>query len=178
MLVAVVAFTIFVSPKKWGRAKSLYTVSTVALVAFIPSCIGITMMVDAVRFGDFTYASYSDIPDFRSQRYLPEAATSITMRKYGSGYYAHYKISELDFESYLNGLLKTYGEYSAVKRGGFSNEGEAIDREYFNAIFSDLGWDCPANGIVYHSPSEGDGGGATYYLDPEKGEAFQRTGFW
>lgn len=139
---------------------------------------GIMMAVDAVRFGDFSYDSYNDIPDFRSQRYLPENATEIEMRKHANGYYARYKLSTGDFKSYLDGLWKKYGEYAAVARGDFFEEGKSVDPESFRTTFGDLGWDCPSDAIVYYSPREGDGGGATYYVDSGSDLIFQRTGFW
>ena len=178
LLAAVVALTALVPPKTWGRFKTFTLYSTIAMIAFIPSCTGIMIAVDAVRFGDFTYASYDDIPDFRSQRYLPELAADIRMRKHSNGYLARYKISAHDFESYLDELWNKYGEYSAVERGGFHDDQKPIKPEAFNMTFGDLGWDCPPNGIVYYSPSEGDGGGATYYVDTKAGVVFQRTGFW
>ncbi len=136
------------------------------------------MAVDAVRFGDFAYASYDDIPDFRSQRYLPEVAADIRMRKHGNGYLARFTISARDFESYLDQLWEEFGEYSSVERGGFHDDGKSVNPESFNMTFGDVGWDCPANAIVYYSPSEEDGGGATYYFDADAGVVFQRTGFW
>jgi hypothetical protein len=178
LLVAVVAFIALASPKTWNRVKTFFLYSAIAFIAFIPSCTGIMMAVDAIRFGDFTYASYNDIPDFRSQRYLPEVAADIRMRKHGNGYFARYKISARDFESFLDHLWEKCGEYSAVERGGFFDEGKSVNPESFNMTFGDLGWDCPSNAIVYYSPSEGDGGGATYYVDVETGVVFQRTIFW
>jgi hypothetical protein len=136
------------------------------------------MAVDAVRFGDFMYASYSDIPDFRSQRYLPENAIDISMRKHANGYYARYKISTDEFNLYLDDLWQKYGQYSAVERGGFFDEGKPVDAESFRMTFGNLGWECPSEAIVYYSPREGDGGGATYYVDSDSGLVFQRTGFW
>ncbi|QDS98680.1 hypothetical protein [Adhaeretor mobilis] len=178
LLVAVVMLTAFASPKAWSRIKTFCLYSALALLAFVPSCTGIMIAVDAFRFGDFSYASYNDISDFRSQRYLPEAATDIQMRRHGNGYFARYKLSSDEFNSYLDNLWQKFGEYSAVERGGFSDEGESVDPESFAMTFGDLGWDCPPEAIVYYSPSEGDGGGATYYVDSNSGLVFQRTGFW
>ena len=148
------------------------------MVAFIPSCTGIMMAIDAFRFGDFRYASYNDVPDVRSQRYLPESATDIQMRKHANGYFARYRLSSDAFNLYLDDIWQEYGEQSAVERGGFSDEGESVDPESFNMTFRDLGWDCPPNTIVYYSPREPDGGGATYYVDSSSNLVFQRTGFW
>ncbi|WP_442511769.1 hypothetical protein SH528x_003487 [Novipirellula sp. SH528] len=136
------------------------------------------LIADSIRFGNFHYESFDEIPDFRSQRYLPDAATNIEMQKHANGYRARYDISANDFRSYLDELWTKYGEHSAVERGGFMDEERAASPELFDGTFGGLGWDCPANAIVYYSPSEGDGGGATYYFDADAGLMFQRTGFW
>ena len=58
------------------------------------------------------------------------------------------------------------------------NGGKPVDSESFVMTFNDLGWDCPTHAVTYHSPSEPDGGGATYYVDSASSLVFQRTGFW
>lgn len=136
------------------------------------------MAVDAVRFGDFHYSSYSDVPDFRSRRYLPEQATDIYMHKHANGYFARYKLPSDQFMSYLNGLWLEHGEDSAVDRGGFMDEGRVVDPKMFALRFGHIDWDCPVGSIVYYSPSEPDGGGATYYVDTTTDSVTQRTGFW
>lgn len=176
--VAVFVLTALASPKIWGRLKTFVIYSAVAILAFVPSCTGIMVAVDAIRFGDFRYASYDDIPDFRSQRYLPELAVDIRMRKHSNGYRARYKLSGNEFQAYLNELWQKYGEFSAVPRREFADEEKSVDPKVFQVTFGDLGWDCSSEGIIYHSPSEGDGGGATYYVDANAGVVFQRTGFW
>ena len=175
---SVIAFTILASPKNWKRIETFFLYSGIALLAFIPSCTCVQMAVDAVRFGDFSYASYDDIPDFRSQRYLPGNATDIRMRKHGNGCLARYKLPASDFEAYLDEQWKAFGKHSAHQRGDFHDEGKSFSPESFQNTFAGLGWDCPKNGIAYYSPSEGDGGGAKYYVDAANGVVFQRTGFW
>lgn len=178
LLVAVVALTAYASPKGWSRAKSFLIYSVIGFLAFIPSCAGVMLVVDAIRFGDFHYAKFEDIPDFRSRRYLPEGATDIQMRKHPNGCLARYKLSASDFESYLDDLWAKYGEHSATRRGDDLDEGNVVSGEEFDTTFGDLGWSCPSNAVVCHSPSERDGGGATYYVDAESGIVFQRTGYW
>ena len=100
------------------------------------------------------------------------------MRKHANGYCARYKLSTGDFESYIDELWQKHGEYSAVERGRFFDEGKTVNPESFERTFGDLGWDCPSDAIVYHSPSEDDGGGATYYVDSSSDLIYQHTGFW
>ncbi|WP_236621257.1 hypothetical protein [Rhodopirellula sallentina] len=177
-LLVVVLLTATRTPRKWSRIKTLLISSIAAIVLFIPSCTGVMLVTDSIRFGHFHYDSFEAIPDFRSQRYLPTAASNIEMHKHANGYRARYDISAADFEAYLDGLWTQYGEHSAVERGGFMDEGQTVSPELFNHTFDGLNWTCPATAIVYYSPSEGDGGGATYYYDADAGLMFQRTGFW
>lgn len=178
LFTAVILLTLFASPRTWGRDKTFFLFSALAFVAFVPACTGIMSLVDSVRFGDFQYSSYSDIPDWRSQRYLPELAIAIQMRKHANGYFARYKMPNAEFKAYLEDQWKKYGQHSAVERNGFMDEGKPVDAESFNMTFAELGWNCPPGAIVYYSPSEADGGGATYYVDAAAGLVYQRTGFW
>lgn len=136
------------------------------------------MTVDSVRFGDFSYASYEDIPDLRSRRYVPKKATEIEMRKHAGGNFSRYNLPADEFESHLDDLWREHGEHSAFERGAFSNEGKTVDLEYFNMKFGDLGWDFPPAAIVHYSPHGGNGAGAKYYVDPDSELVFQHTGFW
>lgn len=178
LAIAVVAITTLAPLLKWKRGKTFLITSLVALVAFIPSCTGIMFVVDEFRFGHFEYQTYKDIDDFRPQRYLPTAATSITMYKIDSGFRARYSISEPDFRAYVDGLWEKYGRFSAVKREQLSGEGSSVDADELQRRFRGLGWKPLANAIKYHSPRERDGGGATYYFDADAGMVYQRTDYW
>ncbi|GAB5440590.1 MAG: hypothetical protein Fues2KO_09390 [Fuerstiella sp.] len=178
LLFADVALTAVASPKTWGRGKAFLCYFAIALLAFAPAYFGIRTAVDAVRFGDFSYASYNDVSDSRSRRYLPETATDIQMRKHANGYLARYELSSDELTLYLNGLWRQHGDRSAMKRGGFSGEGESVDSRSFDTIFGDLGWACSPEATIHFSPRESDGGGATYYVDSEANLVFQRTAFW
>lgn len=181
VLVAVVGIlTVSHIPMRWSRLKTFVITSSVAVFLFVPSCTGIMFVVDAIRFGHFHYERFGDIRDARFQRYLPESATDIQMRKRfgGNGYAAHYQISADEFASYLDDLWEKYGDHSAVQRGGFIDDGETVSPEMFDMRFEGLGWECPSSAIAYRSPSESDGGGASYYFDAEAGLMYQHTGFW
>lgn len=178
LIVVVISITAMAPSLKWKSGKTFIISSFIALVAFIPSCIGIMFVVDEIRFGYFEYETFSDINDFRAERYLPTAAADIKMHKYANGYRAQYSISESDFHAYLDNLWDEYGEYSSVKRGEMSGEGLTVSSEELERIFPGLEWKPTNNAIEYHSPTEADGGGAEYYFDRETGIAFEWTGYW
>lgn len=179
ILVAFVAAAVALAPKlKWKRGNMFLLSTTLALLAFVPSCAGIMYVIDGVRFGHYEYETFADVNDFRAERWLPDSATQITMHKHSNGYRARYSLSESEFTLYLEALWDEYGEVSAVERGGFHDEGSLVRQDNFDRVFGDLGWELSGNATVYYSPTEPDGGGATYYFDAENGIAFQRTGYW
>lgn len=164
--------------RKGRHLRLLGVVTILVIVGFIPSWMGVMVVVDLIRFGHFEYASYSDIDDPRSKRYLPEAASDIQMHRHAQGYRARYKISKEDFDHYLDELWDKYGQYSSTERGGYWNDGQAATQQDFDSDFGSLNWESLENAIIYYSPTEDDGGGAIYYFDRDEGIAMQRTGYW
>jgi len=174
----VVLVTAIAPVLKWKRAKTLLVSTLLAMLAFTPSCTGVMYLVDAMRFGYFEYATFDDVNDFRAERYLPTAASNIKMHKHANGYRAQYTISDAEFHAYLDKLWAEFGEFSAVERGEMSGEGSPASQEELERLFSEFDWKSLENAIEYYSPTEADGGGATYYFDCEGGVAYQRTGYW
>ncbi|MEM9108533.1 MAG: hypothetical protein AAGC72_00750 [Planctomycetota bacterium] len=177
-VVVLVAVLSYCMSRKGRQLRLLGIVVTLVIVGFIPSCMGVMFVVDSIRFGHFEYASFSDIDDPRSKRYLPEAAIDIEMNRYAQGYQARYKISEEDFDQYLDDLWNRSGQYSSIKRGEYWNDGEAATQQDFDRDFEGVKWELLENAIIHYSPTESDGGGAIYFFDREAGIAMQRTGYW
>jgi hypothetical protein len=179
LLIAVVAMATAIAPLlKWKCVKVFFIATSLALIAFIPSCAGIMHLADKLRFGYFEFATFDDVKDFRAERYLPKAASKIKMYKQANGYQAQYRISSADFHAYLDSLWTEYGQYSAVKRGEMMDQGMAASHEEMDRVFADIGWKPLSGAVVYYSTRELDGGGATYYFDANAGVAYQRTGYW
>ncbi|QDT69936.1 hypothetical protein MalM25_28800 [Planctomycetes bacterium MalM25] len=169
------------APKlKWRRSRAFGISILLALLAFVPSCTGVWYALAQIRFGYFEYATFDDINDLRAERYLPTAAREIQMHKRqgGNGYVARYLITEAGFHAYLDILWDEYGVYSAVARGEMGREGGTATREEMQRICSLLGCDSLSNAIILYSPTEADGGGATYFFDKEAGVVLQDTGYW
>lgn len=178
LLASVLLLTAFLPFKKFGRFISFCIYSGLAVIAFVPVILIVGFAVDSVRFGDFKYASYADIPDDRSRRYMPPNATDIDIHKFVSGYFARYKISEDDFQLYLDELWQTYGDASPIPCKQLGGEPWVVEGESIGLPLEDLGWKAPAHLVEYDGPREDDGGGATYYVDIESGVVYQRTGYW
>ena len=177
MTTFVVAATIVAALLRTKPGIVFWFCSAIAFVAFIPSCAGLMSVLDSRRFGVFRYASYKDVQDFRIERYLPPAATRITLEKTPTGHRAKYTIPEADLRAYLNQLWTAYGKASAVSRDELS-DGTPATAEEMRTEFDGLGWPPLQNALKYHSPVEPDGGGATYYVDPTTNTVCHRAGYW
>lgn len=181
LLAILVLAATFIAPRlKWRKLRTFVYASLFASLGFVPSCIGVHYAVDAFRFGHFYHSSFSDVNDFRIERWLPPDATSISLFKHfsGNGYRARFTIDETDLVEYLDEIWQSHGKHSAILRHEFDDDGQETTDSYHDAQFQELGWVPAKNSIIYHSPVEGDGGGATYYYDRKSGIALQRAGYW
>lgn len=176
LVVIVVLVTAFAPALKWRRGKTFGIIFLLCCLAFIPSCVGIMAVVDAQRFGVFQYESYADLKDFRVERYLPTQARKITLEKFAAGHRAKYSISKLELTEYLDDLWDRFGQHSAFSRDEL-DDGANISANSYERIFGDLGWPV-FDALEFHSPVQGDGGGATYYFDPETDTEYHRAGYW
>jgi hypothetical protein len=93
MVSLIVIVTVVAVVKNWKPGLAFFLASSVAFIAFIPSCNGIMSMLDARRFGVFQYATFGDVRDFLVERYLPKAAKAITLEKTAMGHRAKYSIT-------------------------------------------------------------------------------------
>jgi hypothetical protein len=93
------------------------------------------------------------------------------------GHRAKYSITETELREYIDQLWNKFGRLSAAPRGD-SSERETASADEFELWFQGLGWPMPKNAICFSSPTEADGGGATYYFDPDSGTAYHRAGYW
>ncbi len=159
------------------RLPTFFAMMLLGVVGFIPSCSGIMEVIDAKRFGVFSYASFEDVNDFRVERYLPPDAKQIIIDKYPQGFRARFKISREQLDAYLDELWDTYGEYSAVKRGGVLSMNR-IDLESHNLRFGDLGWPHLPDATEYYSPRAANGAGFSVWYSPAEGVAYERAGYW
>ena len=177
-LAGIVAMLTVASPAfAWPRARTFFISTLVAIVAFVPSCAAIMSIVDAHRFGIFHYDTFTEVHDFRIERYLPTTASNITVENFAMGHRAKYEISEAELRMYVDGLWAAGGEYSAVDRDEFE-DGVTVDYEQFAHRFDGLGWPPFESVMLFQSPVQGDGGGATYYFDPQTSTAYHRAAYW
>ena len=178
-LALLVAAFVYAMRSKQTTWKVVCVAMGLALIGFIPSCIGIGLVLDNFRFGHFHHVAFDDVNDFRIERYLPTESQNIDLFKNhsGNGYRAKYEIAHADLQDYVDGMWERWGQHSAISRSDLDRPRTKYS-ELALPEFSDLQWSLSGEVEIYHSPVEGDGGGATYYHDVETGITLQRAGYW
>ncbi len=175
-MLAMIIIATFAAWASGWRPGAVFSVSViVAVTAFIPSCAGIMGLVDASRFGLFQYASYPQVQDFRVERYLPEAATAITLEKSPMGHRAKYNLPAGALEEFLERLSAQAG---TTVDGTEIRQSAATNVDEIDQWFGDLDWPALKDPLRFQSPIEADGGGATYFLEPSTGTVYHRAGYW
>jgi len=178
LLVGIVLVGTLVSPVlHWKRHKTFWIASLFACVVFIPSCVGITFVLDARRFGTFQYDTFSAVQDFRIERYLPTSARDITLQKFGAGHRAKYTLTQPELTAYLDALWRKADGYSSMTRDEL-DDGATLAFAEFAHNFAGLDWPALETVVQFHSPVQANGGGATYYFDVTSNVVYHRAGYW
>lgn len=181
LLAAAISAATALAPRLKRKRGPVFMLTTLAgLVAFVPSLYVVQWIVDSQRFGTFHYDGYAEVQDFRVERYLPPAATDITLYKRygGNGYVARYHISADDLQSYVDGLWDEFGDLSAIPRDELDADGQPVAGGSVDRPFNELGWATLRDAIQFYSPVEDDGGGAAYFFDRQSGIVYQDAGYW
>ena len=176
-VVLVILVSIWAVNSKRPFLKTSLISFAVIIVCFVPSRVGVSIVVDQYKFGHFEHDSFTDVKDFRIERYLPTNAKKISLYKSfgGNGYRAKYEIPGDQLESYLDDLWDQFGKYSALPR---SQSTEQTADSFDLSEFSKFDVILTGKISIYLSPTEADGGGARYYYCPESGVALQSASYW
>ena len=153
----------------YPRRKVLTVACMLSVVLFIPSCVGISLIVEFVRYGRFTYQGAVEITDAKVQ--LPPSATEITLFKYASGHDARFKVSKEDLSQWLE---SNQADRSEKRPDG--TLGASVP-----AHFSKYGWPSNAdkNDLEkYVGPIAETGAGFVVWYSPKNGIAYLHCGYW
>jgi hypothetical protein len=127
----------------------------------------------------FYYPDYASIKDFRIERYMPPAATSIHVYKHhsGNGYRASFSISKPELDAWHNGFWKSYGKNSTMERpeDDMLRQG---DPEDFDDCFAEFHWKRPSDLKYYSSPVAGNGASYEIWFSPSEQKGFLTSCYW
>jgi len=144
--------------------------------------------------GMHSFQKGSAISDPRITRYLPAAATDITLCSDRSGHWAHYQISAAAFDTFLTEVWERYQKERAAEPESwvdYSEEnitkacaGSLVGRYEPKFRSSEIVFDKPIelqsleNATSYPGPRRMSHAGANYYFDRETGVAYHDAGYW
>jgi hypothetical protein len=160
---------------KWGvkRLKSVLLGFLIGILLFIPACVGVKYILDPFRFGMFQYPNFAAVHDWRVQRYLPDAASEITIEipVHGNGFRAKFYITKPALETWFEQSWEEGAKYSIISRKEAQDFNEPQE-------FYDLGWQRMPGAVMYVGPMEDDGGGYYVWYSEEEGIAYEDAGYW
>ncbi len=177
ILVGVVLLVVWQAPR-WRIAPSRVFLwgGVCGVFAFVPSCMVVMFIVDGYRFGVFEYQSFADVSDSRVERYLPSAATQITVEKQKTGFRARFRISEGDLSTYIDDAWKARGSTSPLPRDQVAPLLDSDGRH--GERFADLGWPAMKEVVRYQGPRAPNGAGFTIWYSSFSGIAYEDANYW
>jgi hypothetical protein len=147
----------------------------VAVILFIPSCIGVMEILDQLRYGTFSYNDPEEIRNRRIRHWIPPTAESITVHKTSRGHLARFKINKNALMEWLPQIRKE-SEVSQIQ------EATPMDKEcsasQFGERFKEVGWKHPKDSVEYHVILRSNGAGFTIWYSEALGIAYLAAGYW
>lgn len=166
---------IYTSIFRKNHSKLISRSILIGVIGFIPSCMGITSIVNNYRFGVFHYKYYENVNEGKA--HLPPTATNINIETYPQGYKAKFNITETSLNKWFDDIWKKSNNVSINSKQRKENITE-YELDGFHNTFKKQGWILPASAIVYNGPRKSNGAGFTLYFDNEDNVAYQRVGYW
>jgi hypothetical protein len=148
-----------------------------AMLCFIPSCVGIAFLVDTQRFGIAHYPNHQAIWNFHAPGSIPLQATEITIDRFASGHRARFKISKSDLERWLDEIWRERGESSVIDRE-LRDQRSVVKAIDFPAEFGVYGWKPAAETILYSGPVSARGSSFEIWYSTEEDMAYQSCSYW
>ena len=163
-ILIVVALTLLIAKKI--KTLSLSRIATTLIILFIPSCIGIQVVVDKFRYGKFQYESTTQMKD--GYVIPPSISTDITQYHYDGYEYLRFKCELNELIRWVESEYVKYG--IVIPKNGFIEKTVNIDSEIykhishkFDDIFKNTNWKCPVPVTVINGPRSSRGGGYTIW---------------
>ena len=145
-----------------------------AVLAFVPFCLGINVVSDAVRFGESRHATADGVDAPEVARWLPPAATEIDVHRYATGFEARYAIGGDDLRAWVDAERARWGGNAADER----RPPEPAASPYGGPLFRWADWPTPDDLIWFDGPHAANGAGFTIWYSPSEGRAYQTAGYW
>ena len=151
--------------------------AAIALLVFIPCCIGVKAIIDPFRFGIFEYPNYSAISDYRVRTNLSDAATAITVDQEMMRFIAKFTIDQKPLDEWFDRQWEISGGTSGTQRESVKPASES-DLSFYNDMLSNLRWSIPPNALMYKGPRQSNWRGFVIFWDASNKTAYQFMFYW
>lgn len=149
-----------------------------SFLLFVPSCIGIALIVDAIRYGQFEYATATEIDDPYVK--IPKSARSITLHKYSSGHEIRFACEYEELVTWMKSVDDRRNQFAATTP--FELDKGLVDakvrRQSFGNLFARHGWSMPDDVVHYKGWRSARGSGFDVWYSPSNSTGFIRDGYW
>ena len=177
-----IVFSLYVAgilyARKYRKAVTVaFDGAAVALLVFIPCCMGVKAIIDPFRFGIFEYPNYAAVTDYRVRTNLPDGATAITVDQRMQGLTAKFTIEQKPLDDWFDRQWKKDGGTSRTQRGPVETATES-DLFHYNDELSELRWSIPPNAIVYRGPRQSNWRGFDVFWDATSKTAYEFMYYW
>lgn len=144
--------------------KTVVSTFCVSVILFIPFCVGISTIVDSLRYGTFSYRSAAEIRDPYVE--LPASATKITLVKYATGHFARFTAANDKIVEWL-----------AMKNAKKDDSPVALSTALPKGI-GQMGWPLYEVARLYRGPRTAWGGGFNVLYSPQQENAYLSADYW
>ena len=145
----------------------------IAVCAFIPTCTGINLTVDAYSFGEHHYSSANDVGFQIVSANIPRESKNIELHLTKGAFAAKFQITETDLNEWFNNVWKEKGE-----RAAFEMKKTAVVVFQLPSHLASYGWNLPGEYIEYEGPIFKNGSGSQLFFDKQNNIAYQFYAFW
>lgn len=146
------------------------------LLAFIPSCTGISLLMDQFRYGRFRHENMQSLA---GDKYviLPAGATHIELFKHSMGHLAQFSITTPELLDWIKAQRAIRPDLNAPSRQESEKPGN-FEPSTFVETFKPLGASCDSAMIEYAISLSDRGGSYRVWHSPGSGVAFLRAYYW
>ncbi len=138
---------------------------------------GIGLIVDAIRYGQFEYRTAAEIDDPYVE--IPHNSTEITLHKYASGHEVRFTSEQEDLVTWMHSVVNRrqqlanatpFEKYQALK-------GDDLQR-LWDHDFGRRHWPMPDDVVRYQGSRSARGSGFDVWYSPSSRTGYVRAGYW